>query len=440
MKRKKLMKFFKLLSVLLFISANSQAEENPDLNPASSGGAVFVQTPRSDVDKFLNSKKWKRGRNVKADGTPFFIFVGDGEISANRDSKTIHDARYNAFLEAFNEAKTEYVKYLGLQITTELSAKTYENNMPDAMAEDAIKTAVGTETGQFDKLKKLISVKLDNALKNEGYDPNLADSKKEEIRKKVLRSREISNFFTATAQSTISGFQSYKIFEGAGSGERGSITVIALWSPKLNQLAQAIRGGSTNVPTGAAQKPIEEQLNLDDANGLLASFGTNMYVNENGNLVLVSYGHASPSIENDPGSLSTACDIATDRGYANIVQYANEQIIYENMRKDIDKAETFEQAGAQAYESMQGREYNNFIKSNSKMNLVGQNVIGTYPIKNPSLYSATDCVAVVEWSAEGVSAANQSKKEMQSSGSNSGGSANVGSQSTTTNKAPSDDF
>lgn len=74
------------------------------------------------------------------------------------------------------------------------------------------------------------------------------------------------------------------------------------------------------------------------------------------------------------------------------------------------------------------------------MNLVGQNVIGTYPIKNPSLYSATDCVAVVEWSAEGVSAANQSKKEMQSTGSNSGGSANVGSQSTTTNKAPSDDF
>ena len=45
--------------------------------------------------------------------------------------------------------------------------------------------------------------------------------------KKVLRSREITNLFTASAQSMISGFQSYKIFEGANTNERGSITVVA---------------------------------------------------------------------------------------------------------------------------------------------------------------------------------------------------------------------
>ena len=433
------MKFINYLIICIFIFINSAlSEENPDLNPSSSGGAVFVKTPRSDVDKFLNSKNMKRGRNTKSDGTPFFVFVGDGEISANRDNQMIHDARYAAFTEAFIEAKTEYVKSLGLEITRELSSKTYENLMPDTMAEDAIKTAVGTDTSSFDKLKKLISVKLDNALKEEGYNPEMADAEKEAIKKKVLRSREITNFFTASAQSMISGFQSYKIFESSNTGERGSISVVALWSPKLNQLAQAIQGGSTNVPKGSPKKPITEQLKLDDANTLLASFGTNMYVNENGNLVLVSYGHASPSFENDPGALSTACDIATDRAYENIVSYAKEQVMYENMRKDIDKAETFEKEGVKAYESMQGREYNNLIKSSSSMTLKGQNVIGTYPIRNP-LYNATDCVSVVQWSAEGVQAANLSQSEMNSSGSSSS-TSNQEAQPTTTNQTPSDDF
>ena len=434
----KFIKFYLTIILCFLISANTYAEENPDLNPASSGGSSFVQSPRSDVDKFLKSKNMKRGRNVKKDGTPFFVFVGDGEISVNRDNKMIHDARSNAFNEAFIEAKTNYVKSLGLEITRELSSKTYENLMPDTMAEDAIKTAVGTDAGSFDKLRKLISVKLDSALKEEGYDPSMADAEKEAIKKKVLRSREITNLFTASAQSMISGFQSYKIFEGANTNERGSITVVALWSPKLNQLSKAIKGGSTNVPKGTPKKPIEEQLKLDNPDVLLASFGTNMYVNENGNLVLVSYGHASPSFENDPGALSTACDTAESRAYENIVSFANEQVMYEEMRREVDKAETFMKNGMQAYESTVGREIDNLIKSKSRMKLKGQQLIGAYPIKNP-LYNSTDCVAVAQWSAEGVEAVNKSQSEMNSTSSSSS-SSNQDAQSTTSSETPSDDF
>ena len=433
----KIKHFLIFLFLTLFINSHSFAEENPDLNPSSSGGSSFVKNPRSDVDKFLKSKNMKKGRNIKKDGTPYFVYVGVGEISANRDSKLIHDARSAAFDEAFLKAKTNYVKSLGLEITKEISNKTYENLMPETMAEDAIKTAVGTDSGSFNKLKKLISIKLDSALKDEGYDPEMAEAEKELIKKKVMRSREITNFFTASAQSMVSGFQSYKIYETSNEGERGSISVIALWSPKLNKLAQAILNGSTNVPKGTPKKPIEEQLKLDNADSLLASFGTNMYVNESGNLVLVSYGHASPSFEKDPGALTTACDIAEDRALGNIVSYANEQIMYENMRKDIDKAETFEQAGMQAYEGMQGREYKNLIKSKSSMKLEGHQVIGTYPIRN-SLYNSTDCVAVVQWSAEGVAAANQSNTEMNSTSSSS--SSNTNAQKTTSSETPSDDF
>ena len=435
----KLIKYYLTLILCSLISVNSYAEDNPDLNPASSGGATFVENVRSDVDKFLKSKGMKRGRNVKKDGTPFFVTVGDGEISANRDNKMIHDSRNTAFQEAFSEAKANYVKTLLELITAELLAKTYENNMPDTMAEDAIKTAVGTDSGSFEKLKKLISVKLDSALREEGYSPEMADAEKEAIKKKVLRSREITETITSSAQSMISGFQSYKIFEGAKEGQRGTITVVALWSPKLNQLAKAIRGANTNVPKGTPKKPIEEQLKLDNADVLLASFGTNMYVNENGNFVLVSYGHASPIVENDPGALSSACDIAEKRAKGNMVRFANEQIVYESMLNSVDKAETFVEAGMQAYESLQGREYENLIKSKSSMPLKGQQLIGTYPINKSSLYNSTDCVAVVQWSAEGVVAANQSQSEMNNTSSSSG-STNQAGQETTSSQTPSDDF
>ena len=431
-----------LIIILVYPFNSLVAEDNPDLNPSSSGGATFIgkNSPSSKVDVFLKKRGWKRGRNYKSNGDPFYVAVGTGEISANRDSIMIHDSRQAAFTEAFINAKTEYVKSLGLQITKDVSAKTYENLMPDTMAEDVIKAAVGTDTGSYDKFKKLISVKLDSALKEEGYDPKMADAEKEKIKKKILRSREITNLFTATAQQLIKGFQSYKTFEGAEPGQRGTITVIALGSGKLYELADAIYTGSTNVPKGAPKKPIEEQLILDNADALLASFGTKMYVNENGNLVLVAYGQASPSIENDPGALSTACQIAESEAYGHMVSFANEQVMYDEMIKKVDKAETFIQNGVEAYEATNGREIDKLIKSKSSMLLKGQELIGTYKIRNPELYKSTSCVAVTQWSAEGVSAINQTQNEMNSASSTSSTTTNQEGQTTTEDQTPSDDF
>ena len=51
-----MVKKIKYLSVFLllalFISKNSIAEDNPDLNPDSSGGAKFVSIPKNAAKKF----------------------------------------------------------------------------------------------------------------------------------------------------------------------------------------------------------------------------------------------------------------------------------------------------------------------------------------------------------------------------------------------------
>ena len=61
----KLIKFYLTLILCCLLSVNSYAEENPDLNPASAGGATFTPNVRSDVDKFLKSKNMKRGKCKK---------------------------------------------------------------------------------------------------------------------------------------------------------------------------------------------------------------------------------------------------------------------------------------------------------------------------------------------------------------------------------------
>ena len=167
-----------------------------------------------------------------------------------------------------------------------------------------------------------------------------------------------------------------------------------------------------------------------------------MFTNELGNMVLVSYGHASPSFENDPGALSSACDMAESKAKENIVTFAKEQIVFSSMRRETDKIETFERAGMEANRSMNGREFNDFINSKSAMKLEGYNIIGTYPIRNTALYNSTDCVAVVQWSPEGVEGANIIKKDMSSStSSNSSTDASKqDAQSTTSGQTSSDDF
>ena len=82
---------------------------------------------------------------------------------------------------------------------------------------------------------------------------------------------------------------------------------------------------------------------------------------------------------------------------------------------------------------------NLWVVSKSSMKLEGQSLIGSYPITSPN-YESTSCVAVTQWSAEGVAAANQSQNEMNSTSSSSSSSSNQGELSTTTDETPSDDF
>ena len=437
-KKIKYLRVFLLLA--LFINNNSIAEDNPDLNPDSSGGAKFVSIPKNAAKKFIKEKGFREGLNKRADGSHLFITIGQGTVTTTANKQAIHDARYNAFRTAMQKAKAEYVKLVqGEIIKTSIESISLQNTMPETIAEDAINKAVGVDTGSFQKLKKLISLKLDSAMREEGYDTADSDQKKKEIAEKVVMSNELKSFYTATSQSMIGGFQAWSVFEEADPGDRAQFTVIGLWSPKLNALADSIYSGNLeNLPKGKAKKTIEEQLPLDDPNKLLQSFGAQMYVNENGNRVIVGFGHASPLFEDRKDALATACDQAGLKADQQIVMFSKENIMYSKLLNEISKHEDFERQGQKLQRSIQGKDYRNVIKGQAEIKNFISESLGEYGIKDPR-YNATDCVAIRMWSPEGVMASQKTKELITNtdSGTSTGNTTGKKSSQGTTG---SDDF
>ena len=437
-KKIKYLRVFLLLA--LFINNNSIAEDNPDLNPDSSDGAKFVSIPKNAAKKFIKDKGFREGLNKRADGSHLFITIGQGSVTTTANNQAIHDARYNAFRTAMQKAKAEYVKLVqGEIIKTSIESISLQNTMPETIAEDAINKAVGVDTGSFQKLKKLISLKLDSAMREEGYDTADSDQKKKEIAEKVVMSNELKSFYTATSQSMIGGFQAWSVFEEADPGDRAQFTVIGLWSPKLNALADSIYSGNLeNLPKGKAKKTIEEQLPLDDPNKLLQSFGAQMYVNENGNRVIVGFGHASPLFEDRKDALATACDQAGLKADQQIVMFSKENIMYSKLLNEISKHEDFERQGQKLQRSIQGKDYRNVIKGQAEIKNFISESLGEYGIKDPR-YNATDCVAIRMWSPEGVMASQKTKELITNtdSGTSTGNTTGKKSSQGTTG---SDDF
>ena len=428
------------LLLVLFINNNSIAEDNPDLNPDSSGGAKFVSIPKNAAKKFIKDKGFREGLNKRADGSHLFITIGQGSVTTTANNQAIHDARYNAFRTAMQKAKAEYVKLVqGEIIKTSIESISLQNTMPETIAEDAINKAVGVDTGSFQKLKKLISLKLDSAMREEGYDTADSDQKKKEIAEKVVMSNELKSFYTATSQSMIGGFQAWSVFEEADPGDRAQFTVIGLWSPKLNALADSIYSGNLeNLPKGKAKKTIEEQLPLDDPNKLLQSFGAQMYVNENGNRVIVGFGHASPLFEDRKDALATACDQAGLKADQQIVMFSKENIMYSKLLNEISKHEDFERQGQKLQRSIQGKDYRTVIKGQAEIKDFISESLGEYGIKDPR-YDATDCVAIRMWSPEGVMASRKTK-ELKTNTTSGTSTGNTTGKATSQGTTGSDDF
>lgn len=363
--------------------------------------AVEQKNIHDIVDEYLASKGMSEGENSKKDGSRYYVAVGYGAIQAPLESRSYIDSRVNAYNKAMLDAKAKMAEYLEIAIRTETEHDYSEGNWG------------GTETAGDDdlsinaKVKRLIMERLDKELQTEGLHP---DETNAEARERNARKRLNSDFYkkviSTAAKAEITGMQVMCSFEGVPAGKKGEIGVVAIWSPKLQAMAQSISNGG-KLPSGIGKKPIKEQIPTDKA-VLLSTFGVQQKIDENGDLVLVAFGQAG-AVTDSPQSANAARSKAKMQAMAAIREFAGESVAVMTDAVNAENVEEFENA-AEEYEDVSA--FSQKIKAVAEsLNISGIATIKNWDCKHP-LTGRTVYGVVCSWSPKQAANAGAMKRSM----------------------------
>lgn len=321
-------------------------------------------TADSLIQEFLNERGWLKGENTKKDGSKFYVAVGIGTVSAPIKHKSYNSSRVRAFDKAMLDAKSQMAEALEQVISASVTSSYEEGTgsvteTPSQELERLEKEA--PPSGILDKATLWVSKKLDNALKAEGYDIDSEKAKTQEERKRIAeRAKEIvstdafSKSISSMANVSISGLQAFYTVE-AQNGDNGEVGVVAIWSPKLAEVANAFVSGGT-VKAGKGTKSIREQLPTSTKD-LLSTFGVQQKLNERGEYVLVSFAQAT-AVSSNRRSERAAYEKARLAAQAQIRQFAGETVAVSRARDEAEQALGFEDgtvdySDAESYSSFQ---------------------------------------------------------------------------------------
>lgn len=388
--------------------AQEAAPASPE-DAVADEAAVEPKSVHEIVDEYLDAKGYSEGENTKKDGSSFYVAVGYGAIQAPLDSRSYTDSRVNAYNKAMLDAKAKMAEYLEISIRTETERDYSEGNFGGNEAAEQDELSIGA------KLKRLITAKIDDALRAEGLDPDTADrAARERVAKKQLNSDFYKKVISTAAKAEITGMQVMCSFEGVPAGKKGEIGVVAIWSPKLQAMAQSIsRGGK--LPAGVGKKPVKEQIPADKK-VLLSTFGVQQKIDENGNLVLVAFGQ-SGAVTDSPQSANAARNKAKMQAMAAIREFAGETVAVTTDAINAENVEEFENA-AESYEDVSA--YSQKVKAVAEsLKISGIATIKNWEAKHP-LTGRMVYGAVCTWSPDSAARAHSMKRTMDAAAAGAG--------------------
>jgi len=366
---------------------------------------VEEKTVQDMIDEFLNSKGWVAGENVKGD-KKFFIATGTGVIQAPRSKPGSYiNSRVNAYNKAMLEAKKNMVEFLGVAIESE-TQKSYEEGDMNAGADKANEPDPNSIAG---KLKALVHANLDKALKASGVDPT--DKKAAaEAAKKLLAQESYKKVIRSCAQAQVVGLQSICTFEGVPGSDKGEIGVVAIWSPKLQEMAESMLTGRA-VSKVKAKKPIRDQI-ASDPGALLSTFGVQQKIDEQGDLILVSFGQAGGVTESKMASKG-AQSKAKQNAMAAIREFAGENVAVASDMLNAESTKEFENAAEEYQDASAFKEKINATAA--RMNIAGISVVKNWSYKHP-LTGTMVYGTVCAWAPKQAASANMMRQKMADAG------------------------
>jgi len=363
---------------------------------------------------YIKDKGWRQGFNKREGGKgDFFVSIGTSSIESNDSEDNFGDARQDAYDVALLQAKKSFIKYLGQQLSTQIVSERKQGKYANPPKNKNEMEKLLDELDTFpegEKVRNLINLKLDKALKDAGHEDPTTPEAIEEAQK-IIKKKEFKKTIEAAAEHRLAGFQTKKIFEDS-DGKKGSITVVGIWSEKLNLLADALVTGGDS-PTGTPKQSLYDQIpGMDDGELLkwMFSYGASMTTNEDGLSSLISYGHASPLFD-DVDEWVDACDQAILQAESFIVVFASETATYkENLSKSrsTDIFEKESKVAEMKTNSKAVKDYYKQLQSSGSEYLSGISQLNSVELVYPS--GSLECVAAVGWSTDSSKSGQNMKK------------------------------
>ena len=445
-----------LLSIFMVLFLiNSLKAEEPGIDVSEGDEAQFAASPGDKAREWLE-ERCTAGKRCLVEGynTPekdgqstVFVAIGIGYSSMSNTSQQIHNARQNAFSKAMLNAKAEFVRALGTEITVSMQNVVSENTMPDIdptiMVEEAIKKTTGAvaDMSEFAKIKELINLKLNAQLKENGYDEAASVEEKKKAIIKVLESDVFESSMQQSAQSYLSGFQTWKTFEKGNAGDKNEISVVAIWSDKLQELASHIKNYNPQtfpIKEGKT-RTLKEQLPLNNAKVLRATFGARMYYNEKGEMSIVAFGHQAPIKEGKDRLFNNACKKARNQANAQLTLFVNESVYYSDTFIEKDAQGTQIVDGQEQEFAFLGQDWEETIKATGALKGAKFSRIAQKKIPADKTFGASDCVVAVSWSPDNERGAEAVKKATKKTTSTSSTSTENNDQKISGEGATGDD-
>ncbi len=315
------------------------------------------------------------------------------------------ESRVVAFEQAEMEAKAKIIRYMSETAETQrtmsmLSNASWQDGDVDRVQElnDVSETLKRIGKKSLD----LAEAELNNALQklDPDYDPNKyanQSTKDLQMTAESMFNRQVK----AVAMKTLIGVTPLYSTEGKVEENEYAVLVGVIWSPKLNRLAMSLFNDEYNIPKVKAGKKVTQHVPEDELK-LIATSGTRIVIDENGQYAVLAYGQAQPRRTN-PGrkqaALHDATQIAANRARAQLLNFIREGMTLREGERGKELSREFSDMD---FATNITREYRKIINSKKvKVQLRGLRTVKEWHYEHPETGQMV-AGSVLAWSPASV--------------------------------------
>tara|TARA_B100000989_G_scaffold298556_1_gene288423 strand:- start:116 stop:1423 length:1308 start_codon:yes stop_codon:yes gene_type:complete len=313
-----------LLSIINFSFALAQnVEDDVDPYAIAEIAASGEEGPREKCNNFVIEKGWTQMEEISVGEQKIMVVCGFATVNEPPQRRKFLVSRTVAFDKALLDAQLTYAEFKSKTIQENIITVLQEGfGKDDLSAIEKSEKLNSTDENIFKKLATLAHAEVNKKLKKANIDLSNEKEKLNDEIKNLVESQDFTKTIKTSTQISLSGIQSYKVWEECKAGSKQcKVAILALRTGEQTQLASALIGDS-GIVRGRPGKPLPKRFSNKQ---VLANVGVRVKRDEEGNYNLLATAISVPN--SDTGaSEKIAFDKAKAQADGLIRRFAGAQI------------------------------------------------------------------------------------------------------------------